>query len=129
MVQEHGDIGVLELLGRSCLKLEKPQNGWCNWVGFHPLFISFYRQGPTLFCFFSLLIWMFPKIGRKNTKMDGEFIMKNPIKMEDLGIPLFLETFISSSQVLNCRGGNSAVSFREGIQIGPLEEKHLLGFC
>ena len=27
----------------------------------------------------------------QNTKMDG-FIMENPIKMNDLGVPLFLET-------------------------------------
>ena len=37
-------------------------------------------------------IWMFLKIG---VPQNGWFIMENPIKMDDLGIPLFLETPIS----------------------------------
>ena len=36
-------------------------------------------------------IWVFPKIG---VPQNGWFIMENPIKMHDLGIPLFLETSI-----------------------------------
>ena len=36
-------------------------------------------------------IWVFPKIG---VPQNGWFIMDNPIKMDDLGVSLFLETSI-----------------------------------
>ena len=52
---------------------------------------------------------MFPTIG---VPQNGWFIMETPIKMDDLGIPLFSETPISGS-TLNASCNNQPRLFKE----------------
>ena len=46
----------------------------------------------------NMSIWVFPKIG---IPQNGCFIMENLIKMDDLGVPLFLETLIYKQRSKN----------------------------
>ena len=49
-------------------------------------FSVFVRNGRT-----PTNVWVFPKIG---LPQNGWFIMENPLKMDDLGVPLFSETSV-----------------------------------
>ena len=49
------------------------------------------RHGNPWVPYNSKFIWVFPKIG---VPQNGWFIMENPIKTDDLGVPLFSETSI-----------------------------------
>ena len=52
---------------------------YISWKGVYPTIIYKYMD----------CIWMFPKIG---VPQNGWFMMEHLIKIDDLGVPLFLET-------------------------------------
>ena len=72
-----------------------------------------------------LVIWRFPEIG---VPQNGWFVMEHPIKIDDLGVPLFQETPICWAFVLSCRWKGLSTTLLNHATLWPSQD-HLHCHC
>ena len=70
-------------------------------------------------------MWMFPRIV---VPQNGWFIRDNPIKMDDLGVPLFLETPMEQGFPILPAGASRLVDFWTSCDVKLLREIQRVGW-